>query len=227
VADQESVFGSFFGVYDIDECIIDLYKQWAQTYLNEVARRTGEPFARMRAPRSYRASHEVEFMPEDQRPCVVVACVTPDEPLYIAGASPGPSEYGKVITMAWTYDIGVQVVAQGSKKSSIPRAHRLAMLYTTALRLALIQAETDLTKKLNWFVDWRGEAPDILDSDADRTTCVGVSHYLISVPAAAVRDGGPLIPEEDPLDQSPTWPVIQTPVLDIEKWPTEQPFPDE
>src|SRR5262249_52945282 len=148
--------------------------------------------------------------------------------LYIAGASAQPSEYGSSITMAWNYDIGVQVVAQGKKAQSIPRAHRLAMLYTTALRLAIIQAETDLTKKLGWFVDWRGEAPDILDSDADRTTCVGVEHYMISVPNAALRSGGPLVPEEgDPSPDSSTWPTVQTVDLDIEKWPTEQPFPDE
>src|SRR5262245_22754683 len=163
----ENAFGDFVGVYDVDACIIDLYQQWAQTYLNEVARRSGEPFARMKKPRSYRASHEIEFMPEDQRPCVVVVCATPDETPFVSSSN-SPAEFGKVITMSWQYDIAVQVVAQGSKKASVPRAHRLAMLYTTALRLAIIQAETDLTRRLGWFVDWRGDEPGVLDSNADR-----------------------------------------------------------
>jgi hypothetical protein len=220
----DNAFGDFVGVYDVDECIIDLYKTWAQTYLNEVARRSGEPFARMKAPRNYRASHEIEFMPEDQRPCVVIVCATPDETPYIT-ASNTPTEFGKIVTMAWQYDIAVQVVAQGSKKASIPRAHRLAMLYATALRLAVVQAETELTKKLGWFVDWRGEEPGVLESDADRTTCVGIVHLTITCPAAMVRGAGPLAPEDTPADESPEFPVVETTGLTITKWPTEEPFP--
>lgn len=221
--DPRNVFGEFVGVYDIDECIIDLLKFWCQTYLNEVARRTGEPFARMRAPRNYRASHEIEFMPEDQRPCVVVVCTSPDETPYITG-SVYPAETGKSITMSWQYDVAVQVVAQGSKKASVPRAHRLAMLYTTAIRLAVIQAETDLTKKLGWFVDWRGDEPGILDSDADRTTAVGIFHSTITVPTAMIRGAGPLKPEEEPIPTSPLDPQVKEVDLNIIKVPTEEPF---
>lgn len=221
---ERNVFGAFAGVYDIDECIIDLLKTWIQTYLNEVGRRTGEPFARMRAPRSYRASHEVEFMPEDQRPCVVVVCAAPDETPFITGAN-HPSEFGKRIEMAWSYDLAVQVVAQGSKKASIPRAHRLAMLYATAIRLAVIQCETELTDKLGWRVDWRGEEPGVIESDADRTTAVGIVHLTITIPNAMIRGTGPLIPEEEPLDESPEWPKVETTDVTIEKHPTEEPFP--
>lgn len=223
---MDNVFGNFVGVYDIDECIIDLYKIWIETYLDEVARRSGESFARMRPPRSYRASHEIEFMPEDQRPCVVIVCATPDETPNITGSN-SPSEYGKIVWMSWQYDIAVQVVAQGSKKSSIPRAHRLAMLYATALRLAVVQCETDLTKKLGWFVDWRGEEPGVIDSDADRTTAVGIVHLTISVPEAMVRGAGPLKPVDPQIPDSPGWPVVEEgkTSVDITKVPTDEPFP--
>jgi hypothetical protein len=219
-----SVFGEFHGVYDVDEAIIDLLQEWGQTYLNEVARRTGEPFARMKKPRSYRASHEIEFMPEDQRPCVVVVCAAPDETPYVTGNVPDPT-VGKRIEMVWMYDVAVQVVAQGKKKDSVPRAHRLAMLYATAIREALIQAETDKTKALNWAVDWRGEEPGGLDSDADRTTAIGIVHLGITIPTAAVKHTGPLIPEVDQDPDSNDWPVVTDVDIAIVKHPTEQPFP--
>lgn len=219
-----SVFGEFHGVYDVDEAIIDILHEWLQTYLNEVARRTGEPFARMRKPRSYRASHEIEFMPEDQRPCVVVVCATPDETPYVTANVPDPA-VGKRMQMAWVYDIAVQVVAQGKKKDSIPRAHRLAMLYATAIRMALIQGETEKSKALNLAIDWRGEEPGGLDSDADRTTCIGIVHISVTVPTAAVWGSGPLVPEVDQDPDSANWPVVEEVHLNILKYPTEDPFP--
>lgn len=219
-----SVFGEFHGVYDVDDVIMDILQTWLQTYLNETARRTGEPFARMRKPRSYRASHEIEFMPEDQRPCVVLACASPDETPYRSANTPQPS-VGKRLEMTWMYDIAVQVVAQGKKKESIPRAHRLAMLYATSIRQALIQGETDKSKALGIAVDWHGEEPGGVDSDADRTTCVGIVHMSFTVPTAAVWGTGPLIPEEDQDPDSSNWPVVEEPHLTIIKYPTQDPFP--
>lgn len=224
MASGVSVFGEFHGVYDVDEAVIDILKQWTQTHLNEIARRTGEPFARMKAPRSYRASHEIEFMPEDQRPCVVVVCATPDESPYVASNIAGP-DVGKRIEMTWMYDVAVQVVAQGKKKDSIPRAHRLAMMYATAIRQALIQNETDKSKALGMGTNWHGEEPGTLDSDADRTTCIGIVHMSVNIPTASVWGTGPLIPEADQDPTSADWPVVETYDLNIIKYPTEQEFP--
>lgn len=218
-----NIYGEFTGVYDVDEAIIDILKTWIQSWLNEIARRTGEPFARMRAPRSYRASHEIEFMPEDQRPCVVVCCNSPDETPYVTGWD--VSAVGKRIQMAWDYDVAIQVVAQGKKKDSIPRAHRLAMLYATAIRMAMLNGETDSSKALQMAVSWKGEEPGVLDSDADRTTCVGVVHLSVMVPTAAIWGTGPLEPEAVQDPDSQNWPTVETYDLNIIKYPTEEPFP--
>lgn len=218
-----NVYGEFYGVYDVDEAIIDILKTWVQSWLNEVARRTGEPFARMRAPRSYRASHEIEFMPEDQRPCVVVVCNSPDETPYITGWD--HSEVGKRIEMVWDYDVAVQIVAQGKKKDSIPRAHRLAMLYATAIRMALLNGETDRSKAISLGISWKGEVPGTLDSDADRTACVGIVHISAAVPTAAIWGTGPLTPEAAQDPDSAYWPTVETYDLNIIKYPIEDPFP--
>lgn len=217
-------YGEFYGVYDVDEAIIDILKTWISSWLNEVARRTGEPFARMRPPRSYRASHEIEFMPEDQRPCVVIVCNSPDETPYVTGWD-SRTDVGKRVQMTWDYDIAVQVVAQGKKKDSIPRAHRLAMLYATAIRMALMNGETDKSRAINLGISWKGEVPGVLDSDADRTTCVGVVHISTMVPTAAIWGTGPLEPEDTQDPESPVWPTVETTDLEITKHPTEEPFP--
>jgi len=219
------VYGEFVGVYDIDEVIIDILKTWIQSWLNEVARRTGEPFARMRKPRSYRASHEIEFMPEDQRPCVAIVCTSPDEVSYVTG---GPtSDIGKRLQMIWNYDIAVQVSAQGKKNDSVPRAHRLAMMYCVAIRGALMNGETDKSKKINAIFDWLGEEPGTLDSDADRTTCIGIVHFNVTVPTAATMGISPTAPEDVQDPEIPVWPWVETYDLQITKWPTEEPFPSD
>jgi hypothetical protein len=198
------VYGDIIGVYNIDDAIIGLLKKWNQSYLNEIARQNGESFERLTKPRSYRASHEVEFMPEDQRPCCVIVCAGPEGPPEVRGSADG---VGQRIQATWAYQIGIQIVASGQKIRSMPRAHQLVMMYAAAARVILENQRSDI---LDMKVEWRGKTPSIVESDADRTTAVAVVNFLITVPTCHIRGIGPDQPEpdDDPLPDSPHYPAV-------------------
>src|SRR5262245_64901012 len=69
---RELVFGRLVGAHQVDDAVIKLLKIWLETYLWEVARQSDEAFERVEKPRSYRVSTEMEKMPEDQTPSIIV-----------------------------------------------------------------------------------------------------------------------------------------------------------
>ncbi len=209
-------YGPIVGVHNVDDGLIQLLQKWFQSYLNEVARQNGEPFERLIRPRNYRASHEIEFMPEDQRPCCVVVCQgTEGEPIRRAS----PDGTGQTVSATWNYRVAVQVVANGQKIRSMPRAHQLAMMYISAARVALENQSSDI---VSMGIDWQGEEPGEVDSDSDRTTAVGIGNFRVTVFTTHIHGIGPAQPEADPLPESPHYPAVESGKvhLDITKVPT-------
>jgi hypothetical protein len=209
----DSIFGVSVGGHDVDAALVAVYDKWLETYLHYVARNSGESFERLRMVRSIRVSTEMEAMPEDQRPVLIIVN-NGLEDIPARGAMSG--SLAKAYIAMWEYQVGVQVVAKGQKQSAVPRAVRLAWLYMQAVRLNTIQQAADElipNNPITW-VDWKMEEPSGLDSTADRTSCLVTATFNITTPNAATWGTGPIEPgwppEEDdqPLPDDPTWPVV-------------------
>jgi hypothetical protein len=196
------VYGPIVGVHNIDDAIITHLKKWQRSYLNEVARQNNESLDRFQKMRNFRASHEVEFMPEDQRPCCVVVCAGPEGEPSITGSIDG---IGQRVQMTWQYQIGIQVVANGQKIRSMPRAHQLAMMYISAVRVALENQPSDI---LAMRVEWRGEEPGAVDSEDERRPSPSAPFSSRFRPSTFVASDRP--------NQKPT--MIRCPTLRTTRW---------
>lgn len=212
----DSLFGRLVGAGHVEDAALGVLKEWLPTYLWEIERQSpGETAGSIALPRSWRISSEVEKMPEDQTPCIVVAS---------SGIATLPQANGaRQYQAQFVLETSCVISARGGmEEQATPRALRLARLYALALRACLIQQADDdgyLFRR-----DWLGEEYDVLPSIDDRTICVGKVRMQIEVPDVVTSDAGPLYPMEPepvPLPGSPGWPIAVQSDVDIQKVPIE------
>src|SRR3954462_14533195 len=67
-----SLFGRLVGAHHVEDAALAVLRYWLPTYLHEVERQSGQTPGALAKPRSYRVSSDVEKMPEDQTPAVVI-----------------------------------------------------------------------------------------------------------------------------------------------------------
>lgn len=216
---MSSLFGRLVGAHHVEDGAVWVLRKWLATYVHEIERGApGETPGSIALPRSIRVSAEVEKMPEDQTPTVVVR--SPgilDIPL-----ANGARQYQAQFEL----EVGAVVSAIGTETNGSPRALRLARLYALALRACIVQQPDDdgyLFRR-----DWIDEQYDLLDSIDDRTICVGRTRFAIEVPDVLTSDAGPIEPLEPPeppgvVDpESPEWPTAQTSDATVEKTPLDE-----
>lgn len=216
------VFGPVIGASDIDIILYNIIQKWQITYLREVARRAGESPDELRPFRSWRVSHELERMNEDQTPALIIANLgLIDEPMKQGTLHPGKAYYG-----IWRYQFGCLISARGKKQQAATRANYLAKLYALAMRLILIQKRDD--DSVLGMHDWVDEGYDGLEPEDDRTLCLAHTDFNISVPNVASWATGPrepdILPDPEPLP--PTWPWVVTHKETIVKVPTNEEIPE-
>lgn len=205
------LFGQLISASDVEDALLELLRLWMPDYIYELERQHGIPVATLPAPRSYIATTDVNRMPEEQIPSVMVANL---------GTSGVPEGRGDGRYDAqWRFDIGVQCVVRGNRE-----ALRLARLYAAAARAVALQQGQKTWDR----VIWVGERYGVLESVADRTTCVGVTTVDVLVPDVVNRHAGPIEPlgpypdPDNPDGTSPTWPLAQSVVVDLIKALTEE-----
>ena len=208
-----SAFGRLVGAHHVEDAAIAVLRYWLPTYIHEVERQSGQTPGTLAKPRSYRVSADVEKMPEDQTPAII---------LRSPGVADAPFTNGSGRYQAqFTLEAAVVVSARGNTdESAEPRALRLARMHVLALRACLIQqADPDgyLFRR-----DWRDESYGLLPSIDDRTICVGTTTFQIEVPDVTDANHGPtepLIPPDEtdvmPPVPSPEWPIAET--VDVEE----------
>jgi hypothetical protein len=211
------------GAHHVDDILVDLIETWGYTYLQEMARRSGEDAGQLVPFRNYRVTYEMEHMPEDQTPtCIIANRGLTEHPMRRNFHRPGQSY--KVV---WNYQIGAHVSAKGKKVNASPRAQRLAKMYVGAIRNLLIQKRDD--SGLLGMIDWMDENYDGLTSDSDRTICLAYAEFNVEAYEVATWGTGPMqaIPEPDPPDPDiPYWPTVSLVIPEIIKIPTDQEIPD-
>ena len=225
MADLDPQFGLLIGAHHVDWAIEQVLKTWQYSYLQEVARVSGEAADELGPFRSWRIAADLERMPEDQTPCCIIANKGIVEP-------PTRRNYrrpGQSYMATWRYDIGVHVTARGKKQRSAPRAVALAKMYVLAVRAAMVQKRDEYDDPeadiILGMVDWIDENYDELEFDADRTTSLAYASFYVSAHEVTTWGTGPKVPvvPEDPVDPNqPTWPLVTKVVTHIVKVPTDE-----
>lgn len=212
-----TLYGRLVGAHHVEDAAIGVLRKWFPTYLHEVERQSGIPAGTIQTPKSIRISAEVEKMPEDQTPTLVVA-------------SPGISAGGPVTdgsrryTCQFILEIASVISARGGmEETGTPRALRLARIYALAARACIGQQSDD--EGFLYRRDWLAETYNVLDSIDDRTICVSTVRYSIEVPDVMTVDQGPSLlgpdPEPDPLPVSPDWPYATDADIEVVKVPLD------
>jgi hypothetical protein len=210
-----TLYESIVSASDLESALLSQLRRWLPDYLAEVERQHDMPVGAIPLPRSYVVSSELEKMPEDQTPAVLVRSPGTLEP-------PEPDGRGSY-SVRFTIDAGVHLSARGD------HALRLARLYTSAVRALLVQQQLldELDERIIVRrVDWLGERYGELDSIDDRTVCTGAVVLAYDLVDVVTRGAGPLEPThpptppgETPPPDSPAWPTAATVDADITKEP--------
>lgn len=220
--ESDSVFGMAVGGHHVDAAVTGILMKWSYSYLDEVAKRSGEEEGELKGFKSYRVSSELEHMPEDQVPTCIIANM---------GLSEVPSKYGgnrpgQHFQAQWRYRIGCHVSARGRKFNAASRAITLAKMYCLAVRLCLIQKRDEYDDParptLLGMTDWVDEDYGTLDSQDDRTICLAYAEFLVNVNGVATWANGPETPVVEPTPESPEWPIALKITPDFIKVPTEE-----
>jgi hypothetical protein len=224
--DTTSLYGSLIGAHHVEDAAVSVYRKWLPTYLHEVERQTGltiNPLSTpgsIAKPRSYRVSSDVEKMPEDQTPAIVIRS---------PGVADHPLKNGAGIYQAqFTLEASAVVSAIGTVEANgEPRALLLARMYALALRACLVQQPDDAGYLYRR--DWVDESYDVLPSIDDRTICVGKTTFQIEVPNVTDANSGPVEPLIFPDDPdvtppvpSPQWPIATEADVDLIKVPLDE-----
>lgn len=212
-----TAYGRIVAGVDVEQALVDVVRTWIADYLAEVCRQHELAPDYLPQPRSYVVSSDVERMPEDQTPAIIVA-----SPGFTD--QPQPDGLGGYVAR-WRVRCAVHLSARGNALSL-----RLVRLYVAALRALLVQQQKldglDLRR-----IDWVDERYDTLPSIDDRTTCIALVELAVEVADITTRHAGPLVPilgpghELDP--DSPTWPSAELVDVAISKEPITPPGGDD
>jgi hypothetical protein len=201
--DEGHVFGPAIGAHDIDRILYEMIHLWQVSYLREVARRAGEPADELKPFRSWRVSTDLDRMPEDQTPSLIIVNLgLQEQPQKRGTLRPGKSYYA-----TYKYNIGCLVSASGRKVKAAPRANTLAKMYALAVRLILIQKRDD--RNILGMIDWVDDMPGLLDSEDDRTIAMWAVEVNVEAPNASAWAHGPAEPDALP-DGAPDPPLLGT-----------------
>lgn len=217
------VFGPIIGPHDVDEILYEIVHLWQVSYLREVARRAGEDPDELVPFRSWRVSHEMEKMPEDQTPTLIIQNLgLEDQPLKRGTLRPGKSFYA-----CYKYRLGCVLSAKGKKIKAAPRANKLAKMYATAVRSILIQKRDD--RNVLGMIDWVDDLPGPLSSEDDRTIAIWVVEFNVEVPNSAAWATGPVEPDPLPTGEPdpPVLGTVDTVDITVTKVPLDELFPTE
>jgi hypothetical protein len=178
---DEYVFGRIVSAHIVNQVIIDMIKKWEATYLAAVAFQHGEDADRLSPLRSYRVSTEMEKMPEDQTPGLILVNSGLAESPERTGASKmsAAASSGFPYMAPWIVELGVVCSAKGKKSVATPRALERAQMYAAAVRAIMVQQRDDT--QLLGMIDWKNEQYDGLDSTSDRTICLAFNKFEVQV----------------------------------------------
>lgn len=208
---RPSAFGPLVAASDVELALLAHVQLWLPDYLAEVDRKYDDDVGTLPYPRGWIVSGDVERMPEDQTPTIVVASPGLDDPPLAGGDG--------LYVARWMMTVAVILSARGNRL-----ALRLARRYALALRALLVQQQA-LDDELVTVrrIDWLDERYDTLESIDDRTVSVATIGLAVEVSDVVQRNAGPMTPVLPPGSgtgpNSPTWPTADVVDVSLTKEP--------
>lgn len=188
----------------------DLIEGWVEAhlksrmpeYLAEVSRQRGLDKS-IQKPRSYVRSADVNKMPEDQLPSIVIVC---------PGLAERPLMEGDGKYRA-RFSLGLACITTGRNRKV---TNRVSKMYAAAARAAVLQ-HGSLGRDEVMGVDWQDESYDDLPFDDVRT--LGIATVLFRVEVRGVLDTGGGLPEppDDPEDPPEGYPPTEEVIIAIDQ----------
>lgn len=185
-----AIFGSLITRGDVKQAVHSTIETWAQTYLDRMCRKIGQPEGWLPPPGSYVHTNDPNHFPEDAPPCVVIAI---------------PSTAGRPIRDGNRYyraewDVRVIIFVSAGDRDS---TDALAEQYGAAFRELLLQK-----RSLGGFaegIEWHGEFYDTKVSDRSQRTAGSCElRFCVDVRDVVKTLGGPQAPiTTEPAD----WPL--------------------
>jgi hypothetical protein len=209
---SETAYAPIVSAVDVEGSLLELVQLWLADYLAEVCRQHELAPDYLPYPRSWVVSSDVEKMPEDQTPAILVAS---------PGMIDAPRANGGGGYVArWRVTVAVHISAVGNTQ-----ALRLVRLYVSAVRALVLQQQALDTLALRR-IDWLDERYDTLPSVDDRTVCTALVELAVEVADVLTRHAGPLEPLLPPghnlEPDSPTWPAATSTHIGITKQPNDE-----
>jgi len=211
-----SAYGPLVSAIDVELALLNIARTWIADYLADVERQHELNVGYLPYPRSWVVSSEVEKMPEDQTPAILIASPGLTDP----PRADGRGSY----TARWRVNVGVHMSARGNSVALV-----LVRLYVLALR-AMFSQQQRVDELALRRIDWMDERYDTLASIDDRTVCTATVELAVEIADVTNRSMGPLEPILGPGDlgpDSPTWPTATVADVVIDKVALDAPMREE
>ena len=150
-----TIFGNLITGDDVSQAIENTLTTWAQTYLDRMCRKIGQPEGWLPSPGSYVHTNDPNYFPEDAPPVVAIA---------VPGTLGEPQRDGQKYYRAM-WDARVTIFVQANERAA---TERLAKQYGAAFRELLLHK-----RSLGGFaegINWHGEMYEPRVSDRDQRT---------------------------------------------------------
>lgn len=190
--DPRSVFGPIVSAFEVEHALAQCVRRWQRDYIAEVCRQRAMKAEQLPRYRSIVSSADIEKMPEDTPPVLIIA-----SPGIAAGVAHPISTRGDgTYNARFALDCASHVSARGNRQ-----ALKLARLYAAMLRTLVVQQALEPAGGLQLSaVEPVNERFERLRSDADRTISASVVSFVVDVVAISNRLAGPLEPTLPPTE---------------------------
>lgn len=205
----DHVYTPMFVAAELRQAIIDLVKEWIDTYLQIGEGVLGRPLGTFPRPRTYSSRVNLRRLPQENLPQVIITC---------PGTSATAMDGDGIYRATWVIGAGAIVSAAEEAGTQL-----LADAYGAALR-ALLLHQTPANFAVMG-VNWTGDSyDDLTNPDENRTVKGSVAMFQYEIYGIVNRRSGPTGPfaPAPPItptdsDPDPTWPTAETYNITVNK----------
>lgn len=176
----------------VEDAVLDVLKRGLPTYLGEIENQRGLTRGFYQRPKTYEVKSEVEKLPEEQVPMILVVST---------GLTGRPVKDGRGLYRVPWY-IGVAGIVSADNKTN---TRRMAYRYAAAIRTLLVNFQT-LNNALDGSVrgvEWVDGRNNEIPPDGDRTLWLSRQVFEVEVGNVLDQSSGPLTLPALPVNQNP------------------------
>jgi hypothetical protein len=202
MSEVNNTFGPLFVPGIAERQVLAHLEAWLSTYLAEVERQNDLTPGTLKRPQFYGASVEADTHPGEALPAIIV--VSP-------GTEGEPIREGDGTWSAW-YQFTIVAMIMAPDEIAV---REMAGYYAAAIRGAVLQhaAIGGLADAVWWLgEEYQGEP----GAQRNRTRGAALVHFRFKIPNIVDQSLGISEPPDDPLEDVPEWPVVDSAETTIE-----------